>query len=70
MEILTELDIEVSGMDTDTVMPRSRADRRSWLGLDPPQPLDKLYTFTLEGKKRTEPGWRALKFRRDLIQRE
>ena len=61
VELITELNLRTSGRDADAWMPHGRADRRSWLGLDPPQPLDKLYTFTLGGKAHTEPGWRALK---------
>ncbi len=64
-ELITELNIETSNNDIDQWMPRRRADRRSWLGLDPPQPLDREYTFTLAGAQRTEPGWRALKLLRD-----
>lgn len=64
-ELITELNIETSNNDIDQWMPRRRADRRSWLGLDPPQPLDREYTFTLAGAKRTEPGWRALKLLSD-----
>lgn len=69
VELITELDLHTNDNRTDVWMPRWRADRRSWLGLDVPQPLDKLYTFTLEGKERTEPAWRALKLL-DAAERE
>ncbi|MEJ7598875.1 MAG: hypothetical protein WKG01_13285 [Kofleriaceae bacterium] len=61
VELITELDLYTNNNDVDHWMPRLRADRRRWLGIDPPGPLEKKYTFTLAGKKRREPGWRALK---------
>lgn len=61
IEVLTDLEIETNNNDVDHWFPRSIAERRRWLGIDPPGPLQKQYTFTLAGKKRTEPGWRALK---------
>ncbi len=65
VELITELDLQTSNNDIDTWMPRTRADRRSWLGLDQPQPLDREYAFVLAGQPRTEPGWRALKLLSD-----
>ena len=65
VELITELDLQTSNNDIDMWMPRTRADRRSWLGLDQPQPLDREYAFVLAGQPRTEPGWRALKLLSD-----
>lgn len=61
VELITELDIYTNNNDVDHWMPRRLADRRRWLGLGPAGPLKKLYSFTLAGTERTEPGWRALR---------
>jgi hypothetical protein len=41
-------------------MPETAANRRRWLGLDPPGPLEADVTFVLKKKKSTEPAWHAL----------
>ncbi|MEO8875230.1 MAG: hypothetical protein ABI461_06575, partial [Polyangiaceae bacterium] len=59
-EVVTDLDLEMTTDDIDRQMPRSKAFRRGWLGLDPASAIDKEVTFTLGGEKRKEPVWRAV----------
>ena len=41
-------------------MPETAANRRRWLALEPPGPLERDVTYTLGAETRTEPAWRAL----------
>ncbi|MEO8878428.1 MAG: hypothetical protein ABI461_22750, partial [Polyangiaceae bacterium] len=59
-EVITTLDLGIRTANIDVQMPRSRAFRRRWLGLDPASVIDKDVTFTLGGEKRKEPAWRAV----------
>lgn len=60
-ELVTELDLNSRLNEIDQKMPRKRADRRRWLGLDPAGPLERMISFQLDGTKRTEPVWRAVR---------
>lgn len=57
-ELITELGLPVAS--SDRRMPRSKAFRRRWLGLDPAREIDEDLTFMLDGNERTEPAWRAI----------
>ena len=59
-EVVTDLNLRSDKNTIDRQMPRSKAFRRRWLGLDPASVIDKEVTFTLGGEQRKEPVWRAV----------